>query len=139
MQKENLILVVIGSADAVALTLYMSQKLMELNLKKMEDLLEKFATAPVPNYMGFLQAIQEEGYWQLRPHNLADIIAKGLNKYERLIAEDERRGNASEEGFKAFLRYKLLIRFLISSSPRMQGLIEDFQSGAFEKAIDLST
>ena len=85
---------------------------MELNLQKMEVLLGKFATRPVPDYMGFMLAVQESGYLQQQPHKLADIIAKSLNRCEQLISEDQRRGEASEEGFKAFLQYKLLIRLL---------------------------
>ena len=107
----------------------------EQGLRQMEVFLQEFATSPVPNYQGFLLALSKEDGLGLPGSYFAAVIARKLNRCEQLIAEDQRQGNASEEGFQAYLQYKLLIRLLDELSPEMLELIESFQRGDYDKDI----
>ena len=114
-----------------------SQKI-EQGLSQMEVLFEEFATSPVPNYLGFLFAVREENYLSLPRFYFAAVIAKILDRCEQLIAEDQNRGKASDEGLQAYLQYKLLIRLLDELSPNMQELIEGFQRGDYNQDLETS-
>ena len=112
-----------------------SQKI-EHGLRQMEALLEEFATSPVPNYLGFLLVVREENYLSLPRFYFAAVIAKILDRCEQLIAEDQSRAEASDEGFQAYLQYKLLIRLLKELSPEMEELIEGFQRGDYDQDLE---
>lgn len=84
----------------------------------------------------FLLALWEENGFDLSRVYFAAVIGKKMDGCEQLIADDQKRGSASEEGLQAFLQCKLLIRLLNELPGIMHELIEGFQRGDYHQALD---
>ena len=96
--------------------------------RQLDGLLKRFATRPVPNYMGFMAAAAVDGgLLGLQPPTIVAVVAEARKVRTTLIAKDEERGDASEEGLQAFLEYKLLVRLCEGLPPRLRETIEQFE------------
>ena len=98
--------------------------------RQLDVLLKRFATRPVPNYMGFMAAAaaaDDGGLLGLQVPTIVTVVAKALKARSTLIAKDEERGNASEEGLQAFLEFKLLVRLCEGLPSRMRETIEQIE------------